>query len=158
MAARGGAALWGFDRRGRPVEEGAGAPAGSAAARLVAEVIAPLGIGAHDVLVIAREDGDASGAGGVEGARVGPAALREVLELQRRLDEELAGFAPQRDAAWVIEEAGFDLAREHEIESLLSFASALLGFLQFRVGLFLRCFQTLRTCARIAKRSLCVLQ
>src|SRR5262249_49949703 len=36
-------------------------------------------------------------------------------------------FAAPRDAAWVIEEPGFDVAREHEIESLLAISNGYVG-------------------------------
>ncbi|MFT3773709.1 MAG: glycosyl hydrolase family 65 protein [Minicystis sp.] len=57
----------------------------------------------------------------------GPDRFCEVLEAQLALDEEGGIFAPPRDAAWAIEEPGFDVAREHEIESLLSIANGYVG-------------------------------
>lgn len=125
VAARGDGALLGFDRRGRPLEIAAGPPGAPAEARLRAALIEPLQIERHDVLVIAGSPGPA-----LDGVRVAPGGavnIREALALQSRLDEELGDFAPPRDAAWVVEEAGFDLAREHEIESLLSIANGYLG-------------------------------
>ena len=57
----------------------------------------------------------------------GPARFCEVLEHQIALEAALGPFAPPRDAAWIVEEPGFDVAREHEIESLLSIANGYVG-------------------------------
>jgi kojibiose phosphorylase len=69
--------------------------------------------------------------GGVPAAVIhlggGPDRFCEVLERQLALDAELGAFAPPRDASWLIEEPGFDVAREHEIESLLAFANGYVG-------------------------------
>jgi len=57
----------------------------------------------------------------------GPDRFGEILEHQLDLEGECGVFATPRDAAWVIEEPGFDLAREHEIESLLAIANGYVG-------------------------------
>jgi kojibiose phosphorylase len=57
----------------------------------------------------------------------GPDRFCAILERQIALDAELGAFAVPRDAAWAIEEPGFDLAREHEIESLLAIANGYVG-------------------------------
>src|SRR6185312_15400967 len=49
------------------------------------------------------------------------------LARQLLLEKEGGPFAAQRDAAWVIEAPGFDVAREHEIESLLAIANGYVG-------------------------------
>lgn len=134
--------LYGFDRRGDPIHLSAGHadPARGAVGQLLAEVISPLRIAPHDVLVVSGAPGDgvgseASAGAALEGVRLslledglgGARWLRELLALQLGLKAELGAFLPPRDAAWAIEEAGFDLAREHEIESLLAIANGYLG-------------------------------
>lgn len=123
---------------------------------VVAQFAAPLAIAASDILVLGDELGPFAGVGGsdqrmldlpeLEGAVVvsvgpepggappgvlhlggGPDRFCEVLSRQLALDEELGVFAPPRDAAWAIEEPGFDPAREHEIESLLAIANGYVG-------------------------------
>ncbi|WP_437896095.1 glycoside hydrolase family 65 protein [Sorangium sp. So ce124] len=142
-----GAELHGFDRRGAAVALAARAePDGrSAVAALLAQVIAPLRIEPHDRLAISpeprepRESRDGAAAGGARGLRgapelagavhgtAGAQRLHEILALQRDLEGELGSLAAPRDAAWIIEEPGFDIAREHEIESLLAIANGYLG-------------------------------
>ncbi|MCC6553270.1 MAG: glycoside hydrolase family 65 protein, partial [Polyangiaceae bacterium] len=131
-----GAGLHGFNRRGEVIDLFVGVEdPGGAAGALIERVISPLRIGPHDVLVVGSAADAAGGAAALPGVRMlvegggAPAAraLLDVLELQRGLDAEIGTFAAPRDAAWVIEEAGFDLAREHEIESLLSIANGYLG-------------------------------
>jgi kojibiose phosphorylase len=117
---------------------------------------APLDIAPEDVLVVGDELGPIAGFEGsdhrmldvpeLRGAVVvsvgpepggappsvlhlggGPDRFCVLLEQQLALDEELGAFAPPRDAAWAIDEPGFDVAREHEIESLLSIANGYVG-------------------------------
>jgi kojibiose phosphorylase len=57
----------------------------------------------------------------------GPDRFCEMLEEQLGLDERLGPFASTRDAAWIIEDAGFDPAREHEVESLLAIGNGYVG-------------------------------
>lgn len=123
---------------------------------VVAQFAAPLAITAADILVLGDELGPFAGVGGsdqrmldlpeLEGAVVvsvgpepggappgvlhlggGPDRFCEVLERQLALEDELGVFAPPRDAAWAIEEPGFDPTREHEIESLLAIANGYVG-------------------------------
>ena len=49
------------------------------------------------------------------------------MEAQVALDEVLGPFAGPRDAAWIVEQPGFDLAREHEIESILAIGNGYVG-------------------------------
>ncbi|XXX75954.1 glycosyl hydrolase family 65 protein [Sorangium sp. So ce134] len=131
-----GAELCGFDRRGAAVALAASAaPDGrSAVAALIAQVIAPLRIARRDWLAIspdpaagARGLRDAPELAGAIHAAAGAQRLGDILALQRELDRELGALAAPRDAAWIIEEPGFDVAREHEIESLLAIANGYLG-------------------------------
>ncbi|MGK3976526.1 glycoside hydrolase family 65 protein [Sorangium sp. So ce118] len=141
LGALGGAALHGFDRRGRAVALSAEAEPGgrSALAALIAQVIAPLRIEPRDRLAILPDPGPGAPAAGGRGLRDAPELagavhatasaqrLCDILALQRELDQELGSYAAPRDAAWVIDEPGFDVAREHEIESLLAIANGYLG-------------------------------
>ncbi|WP_437733130.1 glycoside hydrolase family 65 protein [Sorangium sp. So ce1335] len=147
LGALGAAELHGFDRRGDAVAlvgRAAHGPddGGSAIAALVARVVAPLRIEPRDRLAISREPGagaqaaqvadgrglrDAPGLAGAVHATAGAQRLCDILALQRDLDRELGAHAAPRDAAWVIDEPGFDVAREHEIESLLAIANGYLG-------------------------------
>ncbi|WP_438016587.1 glycosyl hydrolase family 65 protein [Sorangium sp. So ce315] len=157
LGALGAAELHGFDRRGRAVAlvgcagpDADGGRAGpdadggrSALAALVARVIAPLRIEPRDRLAISPDPGggapaahaagyggalrDAPELAGAVHATAGPQRLCDILALQRELDRELGAHAAPRDAAWVIDEPGFDVAREHEIESLLAIANGYLG-------------------------------
>ncbi|WP_437937017.1 glycoside hydrolase family 65 protein [Sorangium sp. So ce341] len=136
-----GAELYGFDRRGAAVALAAAAPPDgrSALAALLAQVIAPLRIAPRDWLAISPEPGGGAPAAGARGlagapelagathAAAGARRLGEILALQRDLDRELGALAAPRDAAWIVEEPGFDVAREHEIESLLAIANGYLG-------------------------------
>ncbi|HVY47027.1 MAG TPA: glycoside hydrolase family 65 protein, partial [Minicystis sp.] len=123
---------------------------------LFREVAGPLRIRPEDVLVLGDEFGAIAGFEGsdhkmldvpeVAGATVvsvgpepggapdgvlhlggGPERFCELLERQLALEEELGPFAPPRDAAWIVEEPGFDVAREHEIESLLAIGNGYVG-------------------------------
>ncbi len=127
-----------------------------AVAYLLTEVAAPLAIPSHDILVLGDEFGPLGGfegsdskmldLPGIEGATVvsvgpepagappsvlhlggGPARFCELLEDQLDLNRRLGCFATPRDAAWIVEEGGFEVAREHEIESILSLANGYLG-------------------------------
>ena len=57
----------------------------------------------------------------------GPDRFCDLLDQQLTVDAALGTFAAPRDAAWAIEEPGFDVAREHEIESLLAIANGYVG-------------------------------
>jgi kojibiose phosphorylase len=57
----------------------------------------------------------------------GPERFCQVMERQLSLEVELGPFATPRDAAWVVERPGFDLAREHEIESVLAIGNGYVG-------------------------------
>jgi kojibiose phosphorylase len=125
-------------------------------AYLFREIAAPLGIAPEDVLIAGDEFGPIAGFEGSDhrllgipeacGAVVisvgpepggapesvlhlggGPDRFGDVLEHQLALDARLGPFAPPRDPLWAVEEAGFDAAREHEIESLLSISNGYLG-------------------------------
>ncbi len=126
VATDGGKRVFGFDHRGSPIElfEGDGF-GGDALAFLMREVAGPLEIQPADVLVV----GEASIEGAVvlSGEPAGLGRLAEILEQQLAIEEKLGPFAPPRDAAWSIVESGFDVAREHEIESLLTIANGYLG-------------------------------
>ena len=50
-----------------------------------------------------------------------------ILRRQKAFADQLGSFAPPRDAAWTIVESGFDVTREHEIESLLAIANGYVG-------------------------------
>ncbi|AUX26943.1 uncharacterized protein SOCEGT47_075150 [Sorangium cellulosum] len=141
VGALGGAELYGFDRRGDaiPLSDRAAPEARSALAALMAQVVTPLRIDQRDRLAIAC-DGDpgaqAAGGAGLRGApelagaihaAAGAERLREILALQLEVERERGPFAAPRDAAWTVEEVGFDVAREHEIESRLAIANGYLG-------------------------------
>lgn len=53
--------------------------------------------------------------------------LNVILRRQAETERRLGMFAPSRDAAWLVVEQGFDVAREHEIESLLAIANGYVG-------------------------------
>ncbi len=53
--------------------------------------------------------------------------VADALRRQTDLDTRLGDFALPRDAAWTVVESGFDMAREHEIESLLAIANGYVG-------------------------------
>lgn len=57
----------------------------------------------------------------------GPERTAELLAHQIALDERHPIFAAPRDAAWAIDEPGFDREREREIESLLAIGNGYLG-------------------------------
>ncbi|MDI1478247.1 glycoside hydrolase family 65 protein [Polyangium sp. y55x31] len=113
VATDGGAHLFGFDHRGRPVGVVPAADHGDVLSFMMREIAQPLGLAPEDVLVVGE-------AGGLP-------ALAEILEQQLALEAQLGPFAPPRDPAWMVVESGFDVAREHEIESLLTIANGYLG-------------------------------
>jgi trehalose/maltose hydrolase-like predicted phosphorylase len=119
-------------------------------------VAAPLSIEARDILVAGDELGPVAGfegsdhrmlaAPGALGAVVvsvgpepagvpppvihlggGPERFCEVIAAQLAIDAVGGPFDVPRDAGWVIEAPGFDVAREHEIESILSIANGYIG-------------------------------
>jgi trehalose/maltose hydrolase-like predicted phosphorylase len=53
--------------------------------------------------------------------------LADILHRQTQIDAQLGVFAPSRDATWLVVEQGFDVTREHEIESLLAIANGYVG-------------------------------
>ncbi len=127
-----------------------------AMATLIRSVAHPLAIAAEDMLILGDEFGPIGGFEGSDhkmvepkeaaGALVvsvgpepggtpegvihlggGPACFGRLMEQQLSLDLELGPFTSPRDAAWVVEQPGFDLAREHEIESLLAIGNGYVG-------------------------------
>jgi trehalose/maltose hydrolase-like predicted phosphorylase/phosphoglycolate phosphatase-like HAD superfamily hydrolase len=127
-----------------------------AMAYVMREVAEPLRIAVEDILVGGDEFGSIGGYQGsdslmltvpeVAGATVvsvgpepggappsvlhlggGPERFTAMLEHQLALTALGGAFAIPRDAAWLIDEAGFDVAREHEIESCLSIANGYVG-------------------------------
>ncbi|MDI1450168.1 glycosyl hydrolase family 65 protein [Polyangium sp. 6x1] len=112
-AADGGEHMFGFDHRGRPIEIVPTADHGDALSFMMRELVKPLGIEPEDVLVV--------------GEGPGLSGLADILEQQLALEAQMGPFAPPRDPSWVIVESGFDVAREHEIESLLTIANGYLG-------------------------------
>ncbi|MDI1427953.1 glycoside hydrolase family 65 protein [Polyangium sorediatum] len=113
VAADGGARVFGFDHRGRPVEIAPTADHEDVLSFMMGELARPFGIEPEDVLVV--------------GEAFGPAGLADILEQQLALEAQMGPFAPSRDPAWGVVESGFDVAREHEIESLLTIANGYLG-------------------------------
>jgi len=136
-----GAAVLGFDHRGQTIELVRHAFANRAAAMkyLLDHEIHPLAIEpAHmlvlDDTVVAPNGGpdeetellpEVSGA--AKSLRGELALVERILRGQTSIDERLGPFAPPRDAAWMVVESGFDVAREHEIESLLAIANGYVG-------------------------------
>jgi kojibiose phosphorylase len=120
------------------------------------EIAAPLGIAPSDVLIGGDEFGPIGGFEGsdhrmlavpeVEGAVVvsvgpepagapppvihvggGPDRFCEILAYLAEDAASKSPFACTLDAAWVLDQPGFDVAREHEIESLLAIANGFVG-------------------------------
>jgi kojibiose phosphorylase len=127
-----------------------------AMAYVMREIAGPLRIAVEDVLVIGDELGSIGGYPGsdslmltipeIAGVTVvsvgpepggappsvlhvggGPERFVAILEHQLAITALGGSFAIPRDAAWLIDEPGFDVAREHEIESCLSIASGYVG-------------------------------
>jgi kojibiose phosphorylase len=127
-----------------------------AMAYVMREIARPLRIAVEDVLVVGDELGSIGGYQGsdslmltvpeIVGATVvsvgpepggappsvlhlggGPDRFIEILEHQLAISALGGAFAIPRDAAWLIDEPGFDVAREHEIESCLSIANGYVG-------------------------------
>jgi kojibiose phosphorylase len=129
---------------------------GDAVRFLAAHVVAPLGIAPADVLLAGDEFGPIAGFEGSDHRMLDEPALRgavavsvgpepggappgvlhlgggpdrfcDLLEEQLALDAAEGVFAVPRDAGWTVEEPGFDVAREHEIEALLAIANGYVG-------------------------------
>jgi kojibiose phosphorylase len=127
-----------------------------AMAYVMREVARPLRVAAEDVLVAGDELGSIGGYQGSDslmlgipelaGATVvsvgpepggvpegvlhlggGPERFTAILEHQLEITALGGAFALPRDAAWIIDEPGFDVAREHEIESCLAIANGHMG-------------------------------
>jgi kojibiose phosphorylase len=127
-----------------------------AMAFVLREIAAPLRIAVDDILVIGDEFGSIGGyegsdsrmltLEGIAGATVvsvgpepggappgvihvggGPARFVTILDHQIEITRRRGAFALPRDAAWLIDEPGFDVAREHEIESRLAVANGYVG-------------------------------
>lgn len=123
---------------------------------LLDRVVKPLRITMEDILVVGEAFGPVAGLPGDDYAlltlpelagatcfSVGPEAagapkevlslggglarVAEILEQELAFEARLGPFAAPRDAAWAIVESGFDVTREHEIESLLAIANGYLG-------------------------------
>ncbi len=139
-----GGAVLGFDHRGAPVEiaRHVFSSRPDAMKHLLDHEIHPLGIDPTQILVLNDSSGAISastGANGADveclpgciGASISPhcelAHVAQILRHQTDIDERLGPFAPPRDAGWAIIESGFDVAREHEIESLLAIANGYVG-------------------------------
>jgi trehalose/maltose hydrolase-like predicted phosphorylase len=100
-----------FDHLGAAAEVGTNGIVEDPARVVLRDVAAPLGIKSEDMLVLTGGLGE----------------IAETLEEQIELEDRLGPFAPPRDAACAVVESGFDVAREHEIESLLALANGYLG-------------------------------
>jgi len=127
-----------------------------AMAYVLREIAAPLRIAVEDILVVGDEFGIIGGyegsdslmltVPGIEGATVvsvgpepggappsvihvggGPPRFVALLDHQIEIDRRRGAFALPRDAAWLLDEPGFDVAREHEIESRLTVANGYVG-------------------------------
>ncbi|MEO5728518.1 MAG: hypothetical protein ABI134_29375, partial [Byssovorax sp.] len=127
-----------------------------AMAYVMREIAEPLRIAAEDVLVGGDEFGPIAGYEGsdslmlgvpeIAGATVvsvgpepggaptnilhiggGPDRFVALLDHQLEITALRGAFALPRDAAWIIDEPGFDAAREHEIESRLAIANGYVG-------------------------------
>ena len=127
-----------------------------AMAYVMREIARPLRIAVEDVLIVGDEFGSIGGYQGSDslmltvpeavGATVvsvgpepggappgvlhvggGPERFTAILEHQLEIAALGGAFAIPRDAAWLIDEPGFDVAREHEIESCLSIANGYVG-------------------------------
>lgn len=135
------AAVLGFDHHGVTVELARRAFSDRTAAMklLLDQEIHPLSIDATEMLVLdgpcevfpdSADEGDPESLPGCTGAislRCELSRMVAILRRQTEVDEFLGPFAAPRDAAWAIVESGFDVAREHEIESLLAIANGYVG-------------------------------
>jgi len=135
-----GGGVLGFDHRGASIELVREAFSSRAAAMkyLLEHEIYPLTIDPTNMLVIdtfeALNEPNGDDQGWLqECSRAGIsqhcefAHVARVLRGQTAIDERLGCFAAPRDAAWMVVESGFDVAREHEIESLLAIANGYVG-------------------------------
>lgn len=127
-----------------------------AMAYVLREIAAPLRIAVEDILVLGDEFGTIGGYEGsdslmltnpeIAGATVvsvgpepggappnvihvggGPPRFVAILDQQIEISQQRGAFALPRDAAWLLDEPGFDVAREHEIESRLTLANGYVG-------------------------------
>jgi len=105
--------VFGFDHRGKPIELAPLSGEDDVIAYMIRELAQPLGIEPEDVLVVDEA--------------LGPDGIAAILGQQLDVEAQMGPFAPPRDPSWVIVESGFDVAREHEIESLLTIANGYLG-------------------------------
>ncbi|MBK9260852.1 MAG: glycoside hydrolase family 65 protein [Polyangiaceae bacterium] len=137
-----GAVVLGFDHRGTAVALSMHEfPNRSTALKHILDrEIHPLGIPPKDMLLLEHSFGSTNNSddddeldllpqchGAVTSQKCELARIERILRRQTALDERLGSFAPPRDAAWVILESGFDMTREHEIESLLAIANGYVG-------------------------------
>lgn len=136
-----GAVVLGFDHRGAKLELARHAFTSRTAAmkHLLEHEIHPLAIDSTHMLVLDQARAMPNGvqneeldllpecAGASLSLRCELPIVERILRGQTAIEERHGPFAPPRDAAWVIVESGFDVAREHEIESLLSIANGYVG-------------------------------
>lgn len=140
VVTRNDAAVLRFDHRGAPIEltRHAFSTRSGALRHLLEHEIRPLAIDPTHVLVI--DDSDSARRVNEEdtdwvaeypefvmcnGSEL--SKLANILQKQTEIDQRLGVFSLFRDAAWLVVEQGFDVAREHEIESLLAIANGYVG-------------------------------
>lgn len=136
-----GAVVLSFDHRGAAVElyRDEFSNRRAALGHLYDREIHPLGIAPSDMLLLEDAFGSPNNSndedleqlppcrGAVISRKCELARVERILRMQTIVDERLGHFAPPRDAAWAIVESGFDVTREHEIESLLAIANGYVG-------------------------------
>ncbi len=138
------AAVFGFDHHGAAIEIVRHAFSGRTQAMklLLDHEIHPLAIDPSEMLVLnglsedraTLPDADAGvdlqwlpGCAGAISLSCELAQTSAILRRQKAFEERLGPFAPPIDAAWTIVESGFDVTREHEIESILAIANGYVG-------------------------------
>jgi len=100
--------------------------------------VLPLTIDPSHVLVLDDVDGGdgingdepeclSAASGAVTASQCELSRLAEILRRQTEHEKRLGVFAPSRDVTWLVVEEGFDVTREHEIESLLAIANGYVG-------------------------------